>query len=139
MIGFEQRRCSNLLGCDVSQSMTRTPQIRELPEAGGWRAPTLLPGTEMIVCGEFQRPILGYEGLMGIGFPLGKMSPILLQNVPDSLLASLAGNAFSGFVILPVLCSLLVAADWANGHDDADLEPGAADDMFAIFNQHFTD
>ena len=60
------------------------------------------------------------------------MSPILLQNVPDSLLASLAGNAFSGFVILPVLCSLLVAADWANDDDDADLEPGAADDMFAI-------
>jgi hypothetical protein len=104
-------------GVDVGQSMDRLPVTSMLKLEGGGEvniAPTLLPKSRVWLCAKSdllnaQRFLVAQEQLMLQGWPVEEHP---MPQFSDTLKADLAGNMFSGTVILSVFASMLFAVPW---------------------------
>ena len=109
-------REDRLVGVDISQSITRASTTVRMDNV--IVSPTILPGSllwlsfEREFGGEVEhvhRPLTGVEALMLQGWQIFNPKwATLLQGTPDRLCQSLAGNAFSGTVIMALVSSLLL-------------------------------
>ena len=112
---------------DVSQSIGRQTTVSsssgvfELP-SGATRSisPTQLPGTKMWLTHQ-HRLALGREAMLLQGWPIAarQYSSLLEGPEQESLLQSLAGNAFSAPVVLAVAVGFFFAADWNDTAEEA--------------------
>ena len=110
-----------LVGVDISQSITRASTTVRLNNF--IVSPTILPGSllwlsfEREFGGEVEHvhwPLAGAEALLLQGWPIFNPKwATLLQGTPERLCQSLAGNAFSGTVIMALVSSLLFGVDGA--------------------------
>lgn len=123
VIRFVQNFLPAAAATEVSQGINRAGQLVE--HNGIIVAPTVLPKSCMFVFGRRQRPITGLEALVGAGFPRRLLTDVLAEETSfsDSFLMDLAGNAFSGWVLMPMFVSMLAAIPWSR----VDTEQGQLD------------
>ena len=123
-------------GADIGQSIESIGKTTI--DGGKLLAPTLIPGSKIwLMFGQKrtdpkgamkeERLLLGEEMMMIQGFPVTRISrrDIFDQN----FYADLAGNSFSGTVILAMLASLVAATPWVQ--DDGDEEISSSADVAA--------
>ena len=105
----------NVEFCDVNLSLKRLVQMAKLKNP--WRSycPTLTAKSSIIIrCFKdgvvaHMRKLSGDEHMALVGWPATEL-PTLREKYTSKLLCSLAGNAFSGFQIMPIVSAALVLA-----------------------------
>ena len=119
-------------GADVGQSIERIG--KSTIENDLLLAPTLLPGSKIWLMfgnkktdpkGKMteERLLLGEEMMAIQGFPVTKL---IRSDVYDlAFYADLAGNSFSGTVILAMLASVVWSTPWAKEVDDEEISSSA--------------
>ena len=97
---------------DLSQSISRVP-MSSFKDVDGQQvemAPCLLPGMKLWST-RLHRLVTGFEAIKLQGFPVD-LSPAPSLST-DSLMKDLAGNSFSGTVVLAFIASFIFAIDWS--------------------------
>ena len=118
VIGILQHAHGAHTTIDLAQGIG-VPRI--VPEESG-ELGTFLANTRWFVCGDAltPRPLTGLEQLQMQGFPISESDAIKMKQelklqghlAFDSLLQSLAGNAFTGHVAVTLFCSVFLCIEW---------------------------
>ena len=112
---------------DVSQGIGRVPSSSWKDAGDGGTqleiAPCILPGMKLWST-RLHRLVIGYECLMLQGFPVQRSPAPQAPATTQHLMKDLAGNSFSGPVVLAFLAALLFTLDWT----EADRSNQSTDD-----------
>ena len=90
---------------------------------------TILPRSKMHVAIR-KRPIIGFESLLFMGYPLKQLLPAA-RTISDNLLQDLAGNAFNGMVVVAITAAFIGSFplhELDNSHDGDSSDDGSEGD-----------
>ena len=82
---------------------------------------------------ETERLLLGSEALRLQGLDVGNLRPRLLQKYSNNFMMNLAGNMFSGTVVMSVLASLVLSKEWKTDGEAPETDAGDVDAALALF------
>jgi site-specific DNA-cytosine methylase len=119
---FAMRHFKDAQCADVSQSIYRLPHSSLMN--GACISPALLP-RNIIWWFHRHRAQIGFESLMMAGYPITSRRD--LSEFSDDLLQDLAGNSFSGTVILSILLSMCSALPWMPTEASSSLPEASSD------------
>ena len=110
LVACVQKRWPAVLGVDTSQSLSRSPFLKQLDD-GRLEGPAIMPRSAVYVMGDFQRLITGEEALEGQGFPVAKYQHVC-QKFSNAFKQDLAGNAFATTIIETMVLTFLFITDF---------------------------
>jgi hypothetical protein len=79
-----------------------------------------------------ERLLLGTEALRLQGLDVEHLRPDLLKKYSNNLMMSLAGNMFSGTVILTTLSALILSTEWKTDDEPTETDGDDVDTALAV-------
>ena len=110
LVACVQKRWPAVMGVDTSQSLSRSPFLKQLDD-GRLEGPAILPRSAVYVMGPFQRLITGEEALEGQGFPVAKYQHVC-EKFTNAFKQDLAGNAFATTIVEAMILAFLFTTDF---------------------------
>ena len=114
VLAWAQQCLGPLTNADVSQSINWSHAKNPTTAEGVQLISSIMPGMKYWL-GNQKRVVLGRELLSLQGFPWQKLPLNHMATFSESLLGDLAGNAYSGTVVLALVCNIFAQVEWRVG------------------------